>query len=269
MLTALILEEQPPDGFWQHTRAFLNAGKPETEEVAASGVRMKRVRYVHRVGRLPWNKLRALCGGTVLFDGQLPPESGMRVYRDPALWERTACLAALEVLRRAQIAPRTLRAALYDPQGKYASFMGALAPYSAHLCYATDRRESAEEVREKLMERCGAAVTVGGEEVLYGCRLVVAPARIRRPLPVQGALLFTGVPPAAPLGGTVADGYRIPVPEAYEPFLTPAVPQRPLLEALYRLCGKTELARLPPVAFRCGGRYLPIEPLCRSLQALV
>ncbi len=222
-------------------------------------------------GQLDWQAIRRIaCGesGRMLLPrGIQPPEnSGIRPFRGDALQRELMAVSAHQLLRLAAIPPRFVRAAVFDPNGRYAPLATALLPFAADVRVVT-RRPAAYAAQERLaMEGYGAALPVTSDfRALDGTTLILAPDGMQSVRPRVRGLILSGLPERQP---DLVGGYVPEVPRDCLEALPEGCDVWEFLSGLYERSGARKIAARPPLLLCVGGQNISLRDAAWKLTGV-
>ncbi len=267
MLTFLSVENP------ERKRFFSLKNKISLELKSAEGIDVKHVKYIHRRGKIRYDKIRKLCGeeaGRLLTkeDLDLPEGSDLRRFYCDELKVRLCLNMAIEVLKDLKAFSEKISVAIYDPDGKIADGAGALLRYTRSLTAVSRMTGMYSAEAERVMEECGAVLNVSRRmKSLAEAKLIIAPVKLQSLLPVEkSAVILTVAPPSVSQRCPVYYKYYFNLSEELIKLLPEGFDAEYLASALYTLCGRYDLGSTVPQAVKGEGTAHTLVSLSKYLM---
>lgn len=266
MLTFLTVEKPK-----KRAISFLK-NKVYVEEKEAQGIRVKYIRCVQRNKKIPWDKIKKLCGEEadrllVSKELVLPEGSGLMRFESFALEERFCLNSAIEVLKIIRSQRRKVKVAVYDPDGIIADGMEALLGFADSVTAVTRMTGIYSAEAERIMDERGAVLKVSkGLRALESAQLVVAPKKLRTLLPLsKQAVVLTVEKPQICQKCRVYSRYDFEFSEELESLIPQGFDKVYFASSLYTLCRRFDLGSVVPEAMEGEGVKHNPESLAKYL----
>lgn len=254
MLTFLTVEKADKKGI------FPIKNKISVELKSGGGVEVKHIKYIHKRGKVRWDKIAKLCAGEsqrllTKEDLTLPDNYPLRRFYCDELKARLCLNMAIEVLKNLKNHADKIKVAVYDPDGKIADGVGAMLKFTQNLTVVTRMIGLYNAEAERIMNESGAVLSVSRRmKSLADANLVVAPQKLITQLPLekQAVVLTTSAPAVSQRCG-VYYKYYFSLPEELVTLLPEGFYAEYFASALYTLCGRYDLGSIVPQAIKGEG----------------
>lgn len=267
MLTFLSVEKP------EKKRFFYLKNKISLELKSAGGIDVKHIRYIHRCGKIRYDKIRKLCGdeaGRLLTkeDLSLPEDRGFRRFYCDELKVRLCLNMAIAVLKDLKAFTEKINVAIYDPDGRIADGAGVLLRYTRGLTAVSRMTGMYSAEAERVMAESGAVLNVSKRmKSLTNSQLIVAPIKLNCVLPVdKQAVILTVSPPSVSQRCGVYYKYYFNLSEELIKLLPDGFDAEYLASALYTLCGRYDLGSTVPQAVKGDGTAHTLVSLSKYLM---
>ena len=197
-------------------------------------------------------KLYKYCIGStkqILCDKQVSLKaSKLERFHSNALTEKLMENFLLGMLDKNSPLTDGIKIGFYDPEAEFPSFAEKLLSYCSNLIVVSFMPKFYEIEANRILQHSGAVMTATNSlEQLSNCDMIIAPEKIKRPLPShQNTVIFTVCEPSVHMPGIIITGYDVDIPEEYAPLKPDSVDTDYFLSGLYSLCTVTSLAGLQP-----------------------
>jgi len=239
MLTFLSVEKP-------EKKSFLSLrNKISVEIKSADGLDIKHIKYMHRHGKIRYDKIKKLSGEETKRlltkeDLILPESSGLRRFYCDELKSRLCLNMAIEVLKSVKSTSDKIRVAVYDPEGRIADGVGVLLRFTDNLTVVTRMTGIYGAEAQRIMDESGAVLSVSRRmKSMSDAKLIVAPAKLKTQLPVgKDAVILTVASPAISQRCAVYYKYYFALSEELIKLLPEGFDAEYLASALYTFCGR-------------------------------
>ncbi len=261
-MTIVTIKTEKPSSLPEKIAFWLHPFRLETEIRQAEDIRLRIIRYIQRHPPVRLDLIEKqmnaeepviLCEkGLSLKDSSLKRFEGLKL---------NTCLLknfVQEVLKELGEYSRELTISFYDPMAEHADFAGELLAYTSNVKVITEQPRYYENESDKLLEEKGTSFIVSNScSRIAPCDLLVAPVRIKRPLPTAPATpVFTISKPLVSTPGWVLTRYYPDFPEKWKKLLPLEMDLLYVLSGLYELYDREEAAQwIPKVCATEGERY--------------
>lgn len=240
---------------------------------SAEGVDIKHIKYIHRHGKIQWDKIRKLSGDEAKRilakeDLPLPENSGLGRFYCLELKSRLCLNMAIEVLKNLRDFKGGFKVAIFDTDGRIADGAGALLRFTENLTVVTRMTGMYNAEAERLMQESGAVLSVSRRmKSLSDAQLIIVPQKLETQLPVEkSAVILTVAPPAVSQRCGVYYKYYFNLSEELIKLLPEGFDAEYLASALYTLCGRYDLGSLVPQATKGEGNAHTLVSLSKYLM---
>lgn len=243
------------------------------ENKSAEGVDVKHIKYIHRRGKISWDKIRKTSGTEAerLLAKEaldIPEGIGLRRFYCLELKARLCLNMAVEVLKGLKKSAEKIKVAVYDPDGGIADGVGAMLKYTQSLTVVTRMTGLYNAEAQRLMEESGAVLSVSRRmKSLSDAKLILAPQRLDTVLPVEKqAVLLTTAPPAVSQRCGVYYKYYFNLSEELVKLMPQGFDAEYFASALYTLCGRHDFGSVVPQATKGEGTAHTLVSLSKYLM---
>ncbi len=267
MLTFLSIEKP-------EKKRFLPLGNKISVELrSVDGVDIKHIRYIHRHGKIRYDRIRKFSGeeaGRLLTKEDLvfPQDSGLRRFYCDELRSRLCLNMAIAVLESLKKSSDNIKVAVYDPEARVADGIGAILRYTDKLTAVTRMTGIYSAESERIMEESGAVLSVSRCMKSIGdAKLIVCPQKLKTQLPLgKDAVILTVSRPAVSQKCTVYYKYYFSLSEELISLLPEGFDAEYLASALYTLTGRYDLGSIIPQATKGDGTVHTLVSLSKYLM---
>lgn len=267
MLTFLTIDENRAKGFLPLRYKVL------TELKSAEGIDVKHIKYIHRRGRIHWDKIIKLAGDESerLLTPEslvLPKESGLRRFECHELKARFCLNTAIGVLKLLKDFKGNIKVAVFDPDGTVADSADVLLRHTNNLTAVTRMTEIYGAVAERILNESGAVLSISKRlKSLSTAQLIVAPHRLMVQLPVEkNAVILSSANPGVSQRCGVYYRYFFSLSEELLKLLPQGFDAEYLASALYTLKGRFDLGSIMPQAIKGEGLVHTLVSLSKYLM---
>ncbi len=267
MLTFLTIENK-------HPKSFLPLRyKVFTELKSAEGVDVKHIRYIHKRGRIHWDKIVKLAGDEcerLLTQESLifPENCGLRRFECNELKARFCLNTVIGVLKLLKDFKGNVNVAVFDPDGTVADSAEVLLRHTQSLTVVTRMTGMYGAEAERILNESGAVLSVSKRlKSLSTAQLVIAPNKLMAQLPVEkNAVILTSSPPSVSQRCGVYYRYYFSLSEELLKLLPQGFDAEYLASALYTLLGRFDLGSIVPQAIKGEGLVHTLVSLSKYLM---
>lgn len=267
MLTFLTIDENRTKGFLPLRDKVL------TELKSAEGIDVKHIKYIHRRGRIRWDKIKKYAGDESerLLTPEslvLPKECGLRRFECHELKARFCINTAIGVLKLLKDFKGSIKVAVFDPDGTVADSAEILLKYTQSLMVVTRMTGIYGAEAERILSESGAVLSVSKRlKSLSSAQLIVAPHRLMVQLPVEkNAVILTSAIPGVSQRCGVYYRYFFSLSEELLKLLPQGFDAEYLASALYTLKGRFDLGSIMPQAIKGEGLVHTLVSLSKYLM---
>ena len=275
MLTVLNIEDKKPKNLVQAIKAIFRPYIINAEIRNAGGISVADISYIRKRGDIRFNKIYEYCIGsskTILCDKNISLKgTPFRRFEGFELNKKLLENFICDILENSETDPAQLSISYYDPDADSPAFAERLLKYSSKLTVVSNMPRFYENESDRLLNEYGVSMIVSNSlDRLYPCDILIAPCKIKRPLPsVPSTPVFTVHRPLVAVPGNIITGYDIEIPEKYKPLKPDSTDKDYFLSGLYSLCAAHDIGALIPHSCKSDCRTFTKSDIIRLIGASV
>lgn len=240
-------------------RLFPLKGKLEIHEEILAHTQVRFIRYIHRRGGIPWNKIVKAAGDEKFVlcreSLEIPPDFSLRRFSCNELRVRLSLNMALAALEMGKDKSKAVNVGIYDLSGKIADSADAFFKFTDSVTVVTKAVDLYGLQAQRIMEEQGAHLRVTRKLMgLENAHIVVAPDELKCRLPLRKqAVILTTRSPDILQNCTVLSKYHFVIENGVSEALPEGVDTEYFASALFTLEKRCYLGSLVPMAAKDGG----------------
>lgn len=259
MITALHIISEPENTFWGEIKSFFVPYRIDTDILRYEKISLFNVTYHRYRGAVRFDKIYEKCIG---FNKVVLCDKNVNLFNTPfrrfESFSLQRCLMRnylVSILSQADIYPKNLKIAYFDPEAEYPSMLCDLLNYSSDITVVTDMPAFYENEAERITADTGAMIRVSAEisDVCSG-DIIIAPDVIRKKLPTaESSVIFTVDRPAVSVSGNLICRYTADYPVELVSICPENTELWYFMSAMYSVFRQKQLGDIVPSS--CGDTY--------------
>ncbi len=259
MITALHIKSEQADTFPEKIKSFFVPYRIDTDIMRYENISLFNITYHRYRGAVRFDKIYEKCIG---FNKVVLCDKNVNLFNTPfrrfESFSLQRCLMRnylVSILSQADIYPKNLKIAYFDPEAEYPSMLCGLLNYTSDITVVTDMPAFYENEAERITADTGAVIRVSTEIYDICCGdIIVAPDVIRKKIPTaESSIIFTVDRPAVSLSGNIICRYTADYPEELVSICPENTELWYFMSALYSVCRQKQLGDIVPSS--CGDIY--------------
>lgn len=246
--------------------------KISTELKSGEGVDVKHIRYIHRRGKIHWDKIKKIAGDEknrllISENTTLPQNSELMRFECTEFKSRLCINMAAEVLKLLKNSKAKIKVAVFDPEASVVDAMDMLLKFTESITVVTRMTGIYSAEAERILNESGAVLSISRRlKSLEGAELLIVPNKLSVLLPLdKTATILTVAPPAVSQRCGVYYKYYFTLSEELLKLLPQGFDAEYLASALYTLLGRLHFGATVPQAVKGDGAVHTLVSLSKYL----